>query len=219
MRKEVWMTEYNINSDEVGNQVADSTWNYVWRFADHLDHNIRTCDANAYVWWYLKRFYSMVGENAYGTINGQILPRGWVMSHWAKYATDTVRTPATVTDHPGGGNRNDATGATYSPSGINVKASAFRRKAEPVSYWEQQVQTREDSISLVIYDKRTGGQAGENIRITLPGDFQATYAHAIISDNSNKHVPALVVLSADGKTADFFLPSNSIMSLKFIKQE
>jgi O-glycosyl hydrolase len=219
-RKEVWMTEFNINSDKAGNQMADSTWNYVWPFADHIDYCIRINSSNAYVWWYLKRFYSAIGDNAYGTINGQVLPRGWVMSHWAKYATDTVRTPAAVTGHSGTGNASDAVNTgTGGSANVNIKASAFRRKAAPSSYWEQQVQTREDSISLVIYDKRTGGQAGENIRITLPDDFTATYAHAIISDNSRKHAPALVVLSADGKTADFFLPSNSIMSLKFTKQE
>jgi O-glycosyl hydrolase len=218
MRKEVWMTEFNINSGR-NLEAQDYTWNFVWTFADHLDNNIRTCDANAYVWWYLKRYYCMIGDNAYGTINNQVLPRGYIMSHWAKYATDTVRAPATVIGHPGTGNTSDGSNTGWN-SAVNVKASAFRRKAQPVSYWEQQVQKREDSVSLVIYDKRTGANAeGQNIRINLPSDFEATYAHGIISDNNRKHAPALVTLATDGKTADIYLPANSIMSIIFTKVE
>jgi O-glycosyl hydrolase len=216
MRKEVWMTEWNINSGE-GLEAQDYTWNYVWLFAESVDNDIRVNGSNAYIWWYLKRYYCMIGDNAYGTVNGQVLPRGYVLSHWAKYATDTVRVAATVNGHPGGGNTSDAYNTGYSSSTVKVKASAFRRKAEPVSYGEQQVQKREDSISLVIFDMRTGGQDGQNIRISLPEDFTANYAHAIISDNNRKHASALVVLTADGKAADIFLPSNSIMSVKFTK--
>jgi O-glycosyl hydrolase len=216
MRKEVWMTEYNINSGEKL-EAQDYSWNYVWELANHIDNNIRVCGSNAYIWWYLKRYYGMIGDNAYGTVNGRVLPRGYVMSHWAKYATDTVRVATTVTGHPGGGNTTDTSGG-FTSSSVNVKASAYRRKAEPLSYWEQQVQNRENSISLVIYDKRTGSSAeGQNIRINFPDDFDATYAHAIISDSRRKHAPALVVLTADGKAADIFLPSNSIMSVKFTK--
>ena len=216
MRKEVWMTEHNINSGP-GLEAQDYSWNYVWALADEIDHVIRINDTNAFVWWYLKRYYCMVGDNAYGTIDGAILPRGWVMSHWAKYATDTIRVPATVTGHPGTGNTSDASSTGVS-TGVNVKASAFRRKAEPVSYWEHQVKKQEDSISLVIYDKRTvAATEGQNIRINLPADFTATNVHAIISDNNNKHAPALIVLARDGNTADFFLPGNSIMSIKFTK--
>jgi O-glycosyl hydrolase len=216
-RKEVWMTEHNINAGS-GLEAQDYSWDYVWRVADEIDHVIRINNSNAFVWWYLKRYYSMVGDNAYGTVNGEIQPRGWVMSHWAKYATDTVRIPAVVAGHPGTGNAND-TSATGSTSSVNVKASAYRKKASPSTYWEQQVKKPEESISLVIYDKRTNtGVQGEDIRVSLPADFgQARYAHAIISDANNRQAPLLVVLNAGGTTADFHLPANSIVSVKFSK--
>jgi hypothetical protein len=112
---------------------------------------------------------------------------------------------------------NDGTGSGAGSS-VNIKASGFQRKSAPESYWEQQVVNREDSISLVIYDKRIAPNAeGQNIRVNLPADFEAKYAHAIISDTLRRHSPAVVVLAGDGKTADFFLPANSIMSLKFSK--
>jgi len=228
-RKEVWMTEWNINSGE-GNYDQDSTWDFIWVFVDAIDNDIRCDSVNAFVWWYLKRFYGFIGDNSFGTINNEVTPRGYAMSHYAKYATDTIRIPATVNNHPGGGNTSDNNAQTgYPPSGANaapptvfVKASAFRRK--PVSarsgYWENQVEVDEDSISLVIYDKRTSsGAQGQDIRVSLPDDFGAAkFAHAIISDSTgNRHAPHIIVLNADGKTADFNLPANSIVSIKFSK--
>ena len=216
-RREVWMTEKNINSG-AGLEAQDYSWDYVWRFADDVDHTIRINDTNAYIWWYLKRYYSMIGDNAYGTLNGEILPRGWVLSHWAKYATDTVRVPTTFSGVAGYGHANDSAGTGVGSTTTNVKASAFRKKSAPVTYWEQQVRNREDSISIVIYDNRTtAGATGQNIRVNLPADFDASQVHAIISDGTVFQAPHLIVLAQDGKTADFFLPANAIVSIKFFK--
>jgi hypothetical protein len=82
------------------------------------------------------------------------------------------------------------------------------------------VKNQEDSISLVIYDKRTAATAeGQNIRVNLPEDFGgAKYASAIISDSTGKRqAPHIVVLAGDGASAVFNLPANSIVSIKFSK--
>jgi len=216
-RKEVWMTEHNINSGG-GLEAQDYSWNYVWSVAEEIDHIIRVNDTNAFVWWYLKRYYSMIGENAYGTVNGEVLPRGWVMSHWAKYATDTVRAPAVVTGHEDLGNGSDAS-STGKTSTVMVKASAFRKKSNPSTYVENQVKKAEDSISLVIFNQKTSGGHAADIKVVLPADFDAaSNVSGIISDSTGKrHAPHLVVLAGDGKSAVFNLPSNSIVSLKFTK--
>ena len=49
---------------------------------------------NAYIWWYLKRFYGMIGDDQYDTDAGQVLFRGYVMSHYAKYAIGKYRVGA-----------------------------------------------------------------------------------------------------------------------------
>jgi O-glycosyl hydrolase len=218
MRKEVWMTEINHNSGE-GNYLQDSTWDFVWTIADEIDNDIRCDGSNAFVYWYAKRFYSAIGDNSFGTVNGQVNPRGYVMSHWAKYATDTVRVPAVVSGHPAGGNANDLHTNSGFASNTNVKASAFRRKMNPATYWERAVMTQEDSISLVIFDKRRIDPIEtQDIRVVLPEDFGAAkYVHAIISDKDRKHAPHLITLSGTGTTADFNLPANSIVSIKFSK--
>jgi len=218
-RKEVWMTEINHNSGD-GNYAQDSTWNFVWIIADEIDNDVRCDNANAFVYWYLKRFYCFIGDNTEGTLNGQVTNRGYVMSHWAKYATDTVRIPAFVTGHPGTGNTSDVNASTGASSSVNVKVSAYRRKAEPTSYWERMVKKQEDSISMVIFDKRTTATAqGQDIKVNLPADFGgAKFASAIISDSTGKrHAPHLVVLAGDGTSAVFNLPANGIVSIKFTK--
>ena len=57
-------------------------------------HNCMDAGFNAYIWWYLKRFYSMIGDDEYGTAAGKVLNRGYVMSHYAKYAAGRYRVDA-----------------------------------------------------------------------------------------------------------------------------
>jgi len=240
--KELWMTEKNINSGS-GMEARDYSWNYAWTFAKDLDHTIRCIDANAYVWWYLKRYYSMVSDNTYGSVHGAVLPRGWVMSHYAKYSSDTVRVPATIVGHPNGGNASDDELTGASSTTTFVKASAFRRIASSDDYWYKKVQEnvpaaeRETSLSLVVYDSNGASFAVTNgndsavidrthlsgtsyeIRVNLPSDFTASSAHGIISDSTGKRqAPLLVTLAKDGKTAQFNLPANSIVSIKFFSE-
>jgi len=40
---------------------------------------------NAYVWWYIRRYYSYLGDGEKGTTRGQILKRGFAMSQFSKF--------------------------------------------------------------------------------------------------------------------------------------
>jgi O-glycosyl hydrolase len=91
--KEVWMTEHLLNTS--GNYSYDSTWSAALMAAEEI-HSCMSADFNAYIWWYLKRFYSMLGDGEYGTVVGQPLNRGYVLSHYAKYATGAVRVEASL---------------------------------------------------------------------------------------------------------------------------
>jgi glucuronoarabinoxylan endo-1,4-beta-xylanase len=48
---------------------------------------------SAYIYWYLKRFYGMMGDNDPRSIvpEGEITKNGYILSHYAKYATGTTR--------------------------------------------------------------------------------------------------------------------------------
>jgi len=89
--KEVWMTEHLLNTSS--NFAYDSTWPAAMTVANEI-HNCMRANFNAYIWWYLKRFYSMIGDDEHGTDAGQVLGRGYVMSHYAKYATGKYRVAA-----------------------------------------------------------------------------------------------------------------------------
>jgi len=92
--REVWQTEFNLNS--VANFTLDSTWPFVWSFLNSVDITIRNNHENAYIWWAIKRFYSMIGEGQEATLRGQIMPRGWAMAHYARFANETYHVGVTA---------------------------------------------------------------------------------------------------------------------------
>jgi len=206
LNRETWMTEYNINSG-AGNYAQDSTWDFVWPFTATIHHVIGNNDSSGFVWWYIKRFYGAIGDGSEGTVNGAVMPRGYTLSHYAKYATDTLRVDATTT-HP-------------QFSAGNVSLTAFQRKktADKTTPKELQVMADEDSYSLVIYDQRVSSSGQRtSLRVSLPAGFVASAVTGIISDSSgNRHAPVNVELNPDGDSADVTLPANAIISLKFVK--
>jgi O-glycosyl hydrolase len=89
--KEVWMTEHLLNSPD--HYDYDSTWPAALTAAEEI-HQCMTAGFSVYLWWYLKRFYSMLGDGEYGTAAGRVLHRGYVLSHYAKYAAGRDRVEA-----------------------------------------------------------------------------------------------------------------------------
>lgn len=95
--KEIWMTEHLFNDGQ--NSTNSSDWDWQWKPSlEKVAKEIHDCmeaNFNAYVWWYLKRFYSMVGENddkgRSPVANGEISKRGYILGHYAKYATGRTR--------------------------------------------------------------------------------------------------------------------------------
>ncbi len=85
--KEIWMTEYLMN------QGATSQWSelpdaVIWEETlDMLEtiHESMTNNWNAYIWWYLKRYYSFLGDGTQGTTSGEILKRGYAFSHFSRF--------------------------------------------------------------------------------------------------------------------------------------
>ncbi len=94
--KEVWMTEHLLNKE--GPNQDGLGWDAALVFAKEL-HNCMSADFNTYVWWYLKRSYSMLGDGDKGTTNGNVMQRGYVMSHFAKHATGKQRIGVSVKDN------------------------------------------------------------------------------------------------------------------------
>ncbi|MBN2020913.1 MAG: hypothetical protein JW749_11905, partial [Sedimentisphaerales bacterium] len=88
--KEVWMTEHYTDSSTNGN-----VWPNALNVGEEI-HNCMVANMNAYIWWYIRRFYGPMEED------GSITKRGYCMSHFAKFARPGyVRVDAT--DNPSSG--------------------------------------------------------------------------------------------------------------------
>lgn len=89
--KEIWMTEYllNLNTGNAGAQPWTSysesvKWEETLSMLNTI-HEAMTYNWNAYIWWYLQRYYSFIGDGEQGTFNGEILKRGYAFSHFSKW--------------------------------------------------------------------------------------------------------------------------------------
>lgn len=83
--KEVWMTEYLINS---GNPPANLNIDTGWTGALQTAKNIHDCmsaSMSAYVWWYLVRYYGPIDDGAVGGVAGRVTHKGYVMSQYARF--------------------------------------------------------------------------------------------------------------------------------------
>lgn len=91
--KEIWMTEYLMNEYTGVFEDSDIPWqeltaDEIWGQSLEMlysVHDAMTYNWNAYVWWYLKRYYSFIGDGIEGSTEGKILKRGYAFSHYSKY--------------------------------------------------------------------------------------------------------------------------------------
>ncbi|KAJ3123126.1 Endo-1,4-beta-xylanase, putative, xyn5A [Nowakowskiella sp. JEL0407] len=74
--KPIWMTEHFLN-DNLG-------WDETLKLAQEIN-SCMTSGWSAYIYWYIQRFYAFIGDGSNGTTSGAILPRGYMMSQFAKY--------------------------------------------------------------------------------------------------------------------------------------
>jgi glucuronoarabinoxylan endo-1,4-beta-xylanase len=96
-----WMTEHYYNDGESETDPAKwEFWNWDYKLS-HLAKEIQMCMdgyCSAYVYWYLKRFYGMMGDNDNRSpvANGETSKYGYILSHYAKYASARTRIKVTV---------------------------------------------------------------------------------------------------------------------------
>lgn len=100
-----WMTEHLFNDGEKSDDPLE--WEFrEWEYClNHLGQEMHMCMegyCSAYIYWYLKRFYGLMGDTDPRSPmgEGEITKNGYIMAHYAQYATGTTRIKA-VTDHAG----------------------------------------------------------------------------------------------------------------------
>ena len=112
--KEVWMTEYLLNQNAAANWSSLSTeviWDETLQMLSTM-HQSMMHGWNAYIWWYLKRYYSFLGDGSQGTTSGEVLKRGYAFAHFSKFVrpgytrveADFQHASALVSAYEGGDN-------------------------------------------------------------------------------------------------------------------
>jgi glucuronoarabinoxylan endo-1,4-beta-xylanase len=91
-----WMTEHLFNDGETETNPAlwqFQKWSYNLENLAQEIHMSMEGYCSAYVYWYLKRFYGMIGDNDQRSLvaQGEVSKNGYILSHYAKYASNTVR--------------------------------------------------------------------------------------------------------------------------------
>src|SRR5699024_2479791 len=77
--KEVWMTEHYTTSDRSAN-----LWPDALEVGNEI-HQVMNANMNAYIWWYIVRYYGPIGDGEENTTKGAITTRGYVMSHFSRF--------------------------------------------------------------------------------------------------------------------------------------
>ena len=90
--KEVWMTEHS-STDNIGERLP--TWHEQLLFAEELNECM-LAGGTGYIYWYMRAHWAFVstGESKYGKENSRknkLLPRAYVLSHFAKHVTGSTR--------------------------------------------------------------------------------------------------------------------------------
>jgi|LSQX01.2.fsa_nt_gb glucuronoarabinoxylan endo-1,4-beta-xylanase len=131
--KDLWMTEvYYPNSSSQ----AD-TWPEALETAIHMHNSMVEADFQAYVWWYIRRYYGPMKDD------GTISKRGAMMAHFSKYVrpgyvrVDATKSPATnvyVSAYKGD-NKVAVVAINKSNSAVTLKFSIQNEKPSKVSSW------------------------------------------------------------------------------------
>ena len=242
--KEVWMTEHNINSgDDTALRPRDATWNYIWPFVNEVDLTLRLNLENAFVWWTAKRWYSMIGDGQFTTIEGARLPRGHALSQYSKFAKETGRLGVTVNGNNATGGALTVNPAAYSQADNAPKITAYVTLND--KFYEDGVTDRnkrwmqltgqqtgysdtlkiEDisAISVLICTPVTpsSGSGGTNmgtVRIKLPEGFIVRSATAMRSSSAasmSKYED--VTVGTDRNSAYVTMPANQMLSVRFYR--
>lgn len=89
--KEIWMTEHSV-TDYLQDRLPN--WHEQLLFAEELNECMLS-GCTGYIYWYMRAHWAFVGtgETKYGAENKKnvLLPRAYVMSHFAKHVTGATR--------------------------------------------------------------------------------------------------------------------------------
>lgn len=156
--KEIWMTEFLINWNANGGS-RNFTWNTdAFDFAKSIN-DVMVGGGNAWIHYATKRYYGMLGDGQFGTTNGEITKRGYILSHFAKYTTGYRRVDAIWSDQgsmQGSAYIND-TGDKVTLMVFNSSSNTYNLKVDLPFY---------TTSTLKVLTNETNNMSSSNINFT-----------------------------------------------------
>ena len=174
--KEVWMTEHSV-SDGLKDRLPN--WNDQLEFARELNECM-LAGCTGYIYWYMRAHWAFVGtgETQYKTSNevpnelpntrNYLLPRAYIMSHFAKNVTGSTRVSTTTTfdSSPALKNGNGTTGA-------QLQATAYV-KGDSIIVMVINSQNRSHSMTIRLPEKVKSGTHWLSTNNSKAGLYQQT---------------------------------------------
>lgn len=188
--KEVWMTEHSV-SDYLDNRLP--SWDEQLEFARELNECM-LAGCTGYIYWYLRAHWGFVGtgEAQYGAGNGKnkLLPRAYVMSHYAKNVTGSTRIAAT------------ATGYTTPKTGDTFQTSAY---------------VKGDSIIVMVVNSQA---SEHNVKLYLPSEVKSgTYWLSTGNETENLCQETEIPIEAPTQIVTIKVPKKSLNTFIFTKDD
>ena len=176
--KEVWMTEvYVPNSDtNSANRYPEAV-----KVAENIHNGLVVGNMSAYVWWYIRRSYSLIGQD-----DGKPTKRGYMMAQYSKWVRPgDVRIDAT--EQP----NNNILCSAYKHSDKQITIVAVNKGSSEVS---QQFNVSGRTITNVDRYRTTGSEnlaetknishQGSTFSAQLPANSVSTFVVIMNSDGS-----------------------------------
>ncbi|MCQ2459392.1 MAG: carbohydrate binding domain-containing protein, partial [Ruminococcus sp.] len=111
--KEIWMTEVYVPGSDyqnaniwVGKDLQNKNDASAIKVAENIHNGLVVGNMSVYTWWYIKRYYSLIGEERSGIMSsseaGKPTKRGYAMAQYSKWVRPGYRRTA-ATEQPNSG--------------------------------------------------------------------------------------------------------------------
>jgi len=199
--KRLWMTEHLLNDSwEKG---TGTHWDETMDMVIEMNQCLRL-GWNAYIWWYGRRYYSLIGDGEQGTTKGRILPRGHAFGQFSRHI------------HPGytrvGVDISGGTTKAGSPAASGASGLASRAETSLAEALEVSAYTGDGHTVLVLIN--TSSSAIDELVADFSsaigsGSLAAATATCTASDMSSESLH----LTTTGTTITLSLPARSITTI------
>ena len=197
--KELWMTEYLMGNESSGN---------LWDIAEQAGwviHSSMEANFNAYLWWYMVRFYSVIHDGTDpiddrfndDASKGSVTKLGYVTSQFSRFVRPGLQ--RVQTDVPTGGGVAPLYITAYKDSAnsklvvvalndqdADREINLVTEGSTPVLY--QQYRTTEDLDAEQLEDIEVTGNA---VTVTLPANSITTYVSDQITVSAEEDISSL----------------------------